>query len=110
MIQIDAWTDWLKCSARDSRRAARGAIPDAVEIERAARREVGPVAPGRPNLRRHEPVVDLRQGRVAIAIESRECRLRGLHDGQVADAGLDFDRSVVVRGDAGETGQVACAG
>ena len=63
-----------------------------VEVGRA-------IAPDRRDLRGHEPVLGLGEGRVAVAREAAECRPGGLHDDEVLDAGLDDDR--IASGDHG---------
>ena len=47
------------------------------------------VAPDRGELRGHQPVVGLGQGRVPVAREAAERRAGRLHDDEVLDAGLD---------------------
>ena len=84
-----------------------GTLPGGIEVERVAAGDGRAVAPRGSDLRRHQPVVDLGQRRVPIAIEARERRLGRLHHRQVVDAGLDLGGAVAVDRHAGEPGQLA---
>ena len=66
------------------------------------------VAPGRRDLRGHDPVVRLGEGRVAVAGEAHEGRLRRLHDDEILQARLD-DRGLPGRRHARGPGGVAGA-
>ena len=86
MSQIECWTDSLSWSAK-----LASSVSTSVRVARVPVGRLRRVAPGRGDLRRHDPVADLGQRRVLVAREAAERRSGGLHDDEVLDAAIDDD-------------------